>query len=379
MLLHRRLGQPKVERADLLARVELFRAGRWLELLAASSAGIASACQRQGATARPQADDLERRAARAHALVRLGEVSAARQALLSEPLAPGTAETLAELRDPERRPQQPHGELEPELLRLQPQEPLQLDRALFLANLRGSRRGAAPGPNGATAEHFKVALDDESCFASLCEAAQELAQGTAPPEAVAALRLGRLVALKKPNGKVRGIVSGDVFRRLVARTLAQQLATDFESACAPFQYALSTRAGAECVAHALRAATELDPSATVLSIDGIGAFDHVSRQAMLSELAKLPVRLFYGSSSEYLWYDGEGVAHTVNQAEGGEQGDPLMPALFSLGQHPALKAVQEQLLPGEAVFAFLGRQAGPIGPQGPHPAFAGSGGRLGLP
>ena len=45
--------------------------------------------------------------------------------------------------------------------------------------------------------------------------------------------------------------------------------------------------------------------------------------------------------------------HSVTQAEGGEQGDPLMPALFSLGQQPALQAVQAQLQPGEHLYAFL--------------------------
>ena len=104
--------------------------------------------------------------------------------------------------------------------------------------------------------------------------------------------MGRLTALQKPNGSVRGIVASDVFRRLVARTMAQ------------FQCALSTRVGTECIAH--------------------------------------------------LWEDEEGVVHRIVQAEGGEQGDPLMPALsLSLGQHPALQAVQAQLQDGERLFASL--------------------------
>ena len=41
--------------------------------------------------------------------------------------------------------------------------------------------------------------------------------------------------------------------------------------------------------------------------------------------------------------DVEGVVHEIDQGEGGEQGDPLMPLLFSLGQHAALRAVQRQL------------------------------------
>ena len=85
----------------------------------------------------------------------------------------------------------------------------------------------------------------------------------------------RLTALKKADGGVRGIATGCTLRRLVARTLAKQFAKDFEEECAPFQYALSTRAGTDCVGHFLRAATDTDPQATTLSVDGIGAYDHV--------------------------------------------------------------------------------------------------------
>ena len=45
--------------------------------------------------------------------------------------------------------------------------------------------------------------------------------------------------------------------------------------------------------------------------------------------------------------------NNITPAEGGEQGNPLMPALFSLGQQPALQAVQAQLQPGETLYAFL--------------------------
>ena len=41
------------------------------------------------------------------------------------------------------------------------------------------------------------------------------------------------------------------------------------------------------------------------------------------------VRLSYASSSVYSWWDENGEVRTVNQAEGGEQGDPLMHLLFS--------------------------------------------------
>ena len=100
-----------------------------------------------------------------------------------------------------------------------------------------------------------------------------------------------------------------------------------ERATAPFQHALSTRAGCEC-------STLISDGA---GIDGISAFDTISRTAMMSGLAEvdpsvLPfIRLFCGSKSRYLWEDNECNCLTSAQAEGGEQGDPLMPLLFALG------------------------------------------------
>ena len=57
-----------------------------------------------------------------------------------------------------------------------------------------------------------------------------------------------------------------------------------------------------------------DPQATVLSIDGIGAYDHVHRSAMLGKLLEVPsfrgllpfVRAAYLEPSRYKWADAEG-------------------------------------------------------------------------
>ena len=59
--------------------------------------------------------------------------------------------------------------------------------------------------------------------------------------------------------------------------------------------------------------------------------------------SSLFVLQFYGHPSTHLWEDEEGVVHEIRQGEGGEQGDPLMPALFALGQHQALQAIQGSL------------------------------------
>ena len=184
-------------------------------------------------------------------------------------------------------------------------------------------------------------LDDEHATQSFVTVANQLANAQIPQEARRAIGLGRITALQKPNGRVRGIVVGDLFRRLVARCLAQRYSEPIATACRPHQFALSTRAGAEAVVHNIAAATEANPALTVLSIDGIGAYDTIiSRHSMLTALRAVPqanrcssfVNMFYSEPSQYVWHDQHGEGHIITQAEGGEQGDPLMPALFSLGQ-----------------------------------------------
>ncbi|CAK8990588.1 Retrotransposable element SLACS 132 kDa protein (ORF2) [Includes: Reverse transcriptase] [Durusdinium trenchii] len=228
----------------------------------------------------------------------------------------------------------------------------------WLALLRAAQPNTCPPGKKRrrlTAETLRFILDDESITNTF------VAVATRRPPRNQCSTEGRLVALSKPNGRVRGFVVGDLLRRVVARTLAQQHALTFQQACSPHQYALSTRAGSEAVVHAITSLTELDPTNTILSIDGVGAYDTIARSSMLQALAEVEgtntclafVRQFYATTSTYIWHDHNGQPHEVSQAEGGEQGDPLMPALFSLGQRTALQTVHSNLEPGETLFAFL--------------------------
>ena len=102
----------------------------------------------------------------------LGELLAARRVLISDGLADGNDETLRLLN---QRPQHAYGELDPRIIDFQPPTQFSLDRSKLIANVRRARRGAAAGPNGCTAEHFNILLDDEICTELFAEASERLA------------------------------------------------------------------------------------------------------------------------------------------------------------------------------------------------------------
>ena len=54
------------------------------------------------------------------------------------------------------------------------------------------------------------------------------------------------------------------------------------------QPALATRAGTDAVAHAVRLLLEADPNRVLVSLDGVGAFDHIRRAQFLQRLHDVP-------------------------------------------------------------------------------------------
>ena len=208
MLLHRPPGGARVQKAVLLARFQAFLRGDWIPLL---QDALAQPSPHVATGDRPAASD-DARARRAVHLAHLGELSAARQALTADPLAPATDATFEHLSDPHRRPPEPYGPLDPELLAWEPASPVALDRAALLTNLRRARKGAAPGPSGFTAEVVHVVLDADESIEAFAEVATLVAQARIPAAVMPAFGLGRVVALCKPNGGTRGLVVGELSR-----------------------------------------------------------------------------------------------------------------------------------------------------------------------
>ena len=194
-----------------------------------------------------------------------------------------------------------------------------------------SRRGAAPGPPGMTV--LRPLLDNPRDLHALFLMAETVGARNGPEAAVRPLRLGRLTALRKPTGGVRGIVAGDILRRLVSRTIAQQLSDVVKNATSPFQYALSTRAGCECIAHALQGVVRARPERHHLVNrwdwcfrSGVSWCNVAGASQCVSGFS--PIRAnFYGTPSRYLWEDDEGVTHNIRE-KAANKGTPRVMANF---------------------------------------------------
>ena len=148
--------------------------------------------------------------------------------------------------------------------------------------------------------------------------------------------------------------------RTIARTIAKSSRRSKQPQL-PSSTPISTKAGCECVAHILQTFTDLDPEATIMSIDEVGAYDLISRNAMLEGLFQMeggdqirplcemflrePIHIFVGGR------DGHHPVHFTRRRRGA--GRPPHALLFALGQHRALEAIHERMRPGEHVMAFL--------------------------
>ena len=184
------------------------------------------------------ADTVERRAECARVLATMGELSSARLALEGVKRSPRVTRQLWGHRETDG---EGHQNLEnpfhKKILDHRPRALFSLDFDGFLHNLRKSKKGAAAGLSGKTSDHLFPLLRKPHDSVLLCELAQEFARAEIPQAIVASLRMGRMAALKKRSGGIRGIVVGEILRRLVARTMAQSLGSALKTTTAPHQYA----------------------------------------------------------------------------------------------------------------------------------------------
>ena len=89
-----------------------------------------------------------------------------------------------------------------------------------------------------------------------------------------------MIALSKADGGVRGIVAGDVMWRLVANDVSA-----IDGICVVGQISVPARHGHQGRMRMHFPRVELNPNATILSVNGMSAYDTISRRAMLQGLS----------------------------------------------------------------------------------------------
>ena len=188
------------------------------------------------------------------------------------------------------------------------------------------------------------------------------------------LGAGRLVALLKPDGKLRPIGIPTFLRRLAARAVLAQFRADISAHFAPHQLGIGVPFGVEAIPRAAQAWLDSHPGHGAALIDISNAFNTVSRAAIFAALHGHPVfrRLLPLVASLYaeegdLWtraapppppplvsgapVDGQppsmaaaqpagteppALYDSIASSEGTQQGDPLAGFLFALAIHPCL-------------------------------------------
>lgn len=265
-------------------------------------------------------------------------------ALAAAALAPPTAENfdrLAALHPAAPPPEHPQHE--------QDEAPAFSERQVRNA-LRAFKLGSGAGLTGLAPQHLvdMCSFPGSPALASITRLVSLTAAGLVPSPACPLIFGARLVALQKADGGVRPIACGDVLRRMAARLLAAKASHKLARyLLEKRQVGVRTPSGAEAAQLAARRfAAAMSPDMVLVKLDFRNAFNTVSRQAFVDEVARLAPEIFPHVWAAYsrpssLYFSGR----RLSSEAGAQQGDPLGPLLFSLAAAAVRDKVFETLSP----------------------------------
>ena len=154
-----------------------------------------------------------------------------------------------------------------------------------------------------------------------------------------------LTPLLKPDGGIRPIAVGTIWRRLVSKVAMKGVGKVMAKYLNDFQFYVKVSGGAEAILHSVNRVLNLrhgDGSLTLLTVDFSNAFNLVDRSELLREVRlrcpsiSLWVEFLYGQTARLYLGDGH-----IMSAIGVQQGDPLGPLLFALILHPLIHQIRD--------------------------------------
>ena len=147
----------------------------------------------------------------------------------------------------------------------------------------------------------------------------------------------------------------EVVRRLVARTKSQQLTDAVQETTAPFQCAMTTKAGCRTHFASVASIHKVEPQCNDFVSGRHKCVWHDVTKGDVAGIGQRRRRSCCSAVCQHVLWGTVEEPHTIDQGEGGEQGDASLPLLYSLGQHGALQHLhsEEELREGETLLAFL--------------------------
>ena len=162
-----------------------------------------------------------------------------------------------------------------------------------------------------------------------------------PPEAMRLIRMGRLVAVPKPDGGMRPIVISSFLAKLTGTCVLEST----KVRCSAHQFAIGRQRGAERIVHLARKAYE--EGLAIIRLDSSNAFNVTSRQIIATSIRDTPDELrqyfntMYVPKSELIIYGPDGKHATVDSVEGVRQGDAASALFFCKVMDMAIKKIQQ--------------------------------------
>ena len=153
--------------------------------------------------------------------------------------------------------------------------------------------------------------------------------------------------MPKPNGGVRPIAIGEIYRRLTGKCLLQHVRAEARSFLWPAQVGVCVPLGAEVVVHSVRGWMQRHANTSgkvLVKLDFSNAFNTVSREAVLQATHNNFPSLSrwaswcYGNASNLQFGTS-----SVQSASGVQQGDPLGPLPFSAAIQPLAQEARQQV------------------------------------
>lgn len=206
------------------------------------------------------------------------------------------------------------------------------------------RSGSAGGLDGLTPQHLKDLVQGscgdagETLLKDITALVNLMLSGTIHENITDLLYGANLCALIKKDGGIRPIAVGTTYRRIAAKICVKSI--NLTNYFQPHQLGFGSKGGCEAAVHSLRTFVDnnINTDYVILKLDIKNAFNSIDRGALLTQVKdKIPnafrfIWQCYSKNSKLIYF-----SNLLHSSVGCQQGDPLGPAIFSLGIHPIIQ------------------------------------------